>query len=392
MPIKFAEKSLNKHQKQVITGSGVCCTVIGIPTFKAKKAKRPWRILLDSGSDGDILFNHRGRKEYIPSKERFAPQKWRTSNGTFKTTKVAKLELSFPEYSTNKLFKVRPDIVDILETCTKPVYNMIIGIETMSEMGVKLDFSSKEITIDQISLPMKDLKAYSDSKALNELMKSHVEPSSTQEATKRVVEILDAKYEKANLAQVVHDHCGHLSSQQQSKLLRLLVEHEELFDGTLGDFKTDPVSLRLKPGATPYHGRSYPVARAHKEVFRKEVNRLEDLGVLKRQPASEWASPSFPIPKKNKTVRFLTDFREVNKHIIRTPFPIPKISSVLQEMEGFSYATALDLNMGYYTIRLDPDAQRICTIILPWGKYSYMQLPIGISGSLDFFRRKCLTL
>jgi hypothetical protein len=36
---------------------------------------------------------------------------------------------------------------------------------------------------------------------------------------------------------------------------------------------------------------------------------------------------------------------------------------VLQELEGFTFATALDLNMGYYTIRLDPDASKICTII-----------------------------
>jgi hypothetical protein len=35
---------------------------------------------------------------------------------------------------------------------------------------------------------------------------------------------------------------------------------------------------------------------------------------------------------------------------------------VLQEIEGFSFATTLDLNMGYYTIRLDPDASKICTI------------------------------
>jgi hypothetical protein len=39
--------------------------------------------------------------------------------------------------------------------------------------------------------------------------------------------------------------------------------------------------------------------------------------------------------------------------------------------------------MGYYTIRLDPDASKICTIIFPWGKYSYKQLPMGIAGSLD---------
>ena len=57
-------------------------------------------------------------------------------------------------------------------------------------------------------------------------------------------------------------------------------------------------------------------------------------------------------------------------------------------MEGFKYATALDLNMGYYTIRLDPDSQKICTIILPWGKYSYFRLPMGIWGSPDFFQEK----
>ena len=45
-------------------------------------------------------------------------------------------------------------------------------------------------------------------------------------------------------------------------------------------------------------------------------------------------------------------------------------------------------NIGYYTIRLDPDAQKICTIILPWEKYSYLQLPLGIAGSPDIFQEK----
>jgi hypothetical protein len=68
------------------------------------------------------------------------------------------------------------------------------------------------------------------------------------------------------------------------------------------------------------------------------------------------------------------------------------MSTVLQELEGFSYATALDLNMGYYTIRLDPDASKICTIIFPWGKYSYKRLPMGIAGSPDIFQGKMLEL
>ena len=68
----------------------------------------------------------------------------------------------------------------------------------------------------------------------------------------------------------------------------------------------------------------------------------------------------------------MSDFKEVYKRIVRNPFPIPKISTVLQELKGFTYATALDLNMGYYTIRLDPDSSKICTIIFPWEKYSYL--------------------
>ena len=49
---------------------------------------------------------------------------------------------------------------------------------------------------------------------------------------------------------------------------------------------------------------------------------------------------------------------------------------------------ALDLNMGYYTISLDLEGAKICTIIFPWGKYSYKRLPMGIAGSPDIFQEK----
>jgi hypothetical protein len=130
------------------------------------------------------------------------------------------------------------------------------------------------------------------------------------------------------------------------------------------------------------------VPKIHKHTIIKEVDRLCKLGVLKRQPASEWALPSFSIPKKDRTVHFLSGFWEVNERLVRKPFPIPKMSMVLQELEGFTFATALDLNMGYYTIRLDPDASKICTIIFHWGKYSYKRLPMGIAGSPGIFKGK----
>ena len=131
-----------------------------------------------------------------------------------------------------------------------------------------------------------------------------MEPISTREATKRAVTILDAKYEKADLAEIVSDNCNHLDSLQQAKLLGLLEKKDELFGGTLGDFQTDPVRFDLQLEAKPYNGRPFPVPHSRMAVFKKKVERLVDSGVLKRQSSSEWGSPAFITPKLNQTVRF----------------------------------------------------------------------------------------
>jgi hypothetical protein len=124
------------------------------------------------------------------------------------------------------------------------------------------------------------------------------------------------------------------------------------------------------------------------ETLKKEIQRLCNLEVLKWQADSKWALPTFIIPKSTTSYGLLAILGKIHKWIGRKPFPIPKISTVLQELEGFTYVTALDLNMGYYTIRLDPDASKICTIILPWGKYSYLRLPMGVACSPDIFQAK----
>jgi hypothetical protein len=102
--------------------------------------------------------------------------------------------------------------------------------------------------------------------------------------------------------------------------------------------------------------------------------------------------PTFIIPKKDSTVLTISYFRELNKHIVRKPYPIPKISTTLQELEGFTFATALDLNMGYYTTRLDSAASKMSTIIFPWGKYSYKRLPMGFGGLADIFQAQIMDL
>jgi hypothetical protein len=81
-----------------------------------------------------------------------------------------------------------------------------------------------------------------------------------------------------------------------------------------------------------------------------------------------------------------------HKRIVRRPYPIPKISTILQKLESFTYATTLDLNIVYYTIRLNPRAVEMFTIIFPWGTYSYLRLPMGYAGSADIFQPETMKL
>eukprot|EP00956_Cyclotella_meneghiniana_P021160 scaffold38128_cov50-Cyclotella_meneghiniana.AAC.1 len=139
-----------------------------------------------------------------------------------------------------------------------PPFDLILGVKILKKLGIILNFRDDKIQIDYISLPMRDiLKLQSDAEirkawAVNNSQLRN-EPKSTAELTERAIKILDANYEKADLPQVVKDNCKHLSKDQQSQLLNLLTEFEDLFDGTLSTWNTEPVSFELKEGATPYH-------------------------------------------------------------------------------------------------------------------------------------------
>ncbi len=71
-------------------------------------------------------------------------------------------------------------------------------------------------------------------------------------------EILDAKYERTDVAEVVKG-LTHLNAHQKEDLLRVLQESNKMFDGTLGVYPHKKVHIVIDPNAKPVHSRPYPV-------------------------------------------------------------------------------------------------------------------------------------
>ena len=67
---------------------------------------------------------------------------------------------------------------------------------------------------------------------------------------------------------------------------------------------------------------------------------------------------------------------------------MPKINGMLLKLEGFRYVMTLNLNMGYYHIRLSENASNLCRIVLPWGKYHFERLSMGIANYPEIFQHK----
>ena len=63
-----------------------------------------------------------------------------------------------------------------------------------------------------------------------------------------------------------------------------------------------------------------------------------------------------------------------------------KIYFLLLKLEGFLHFSSLNLNIGCYNIELSPGTKHFCTIVVPWRKFKYQKLPLGICNSPDIFQ------
>ena len=363
------------------------CSSIALGHLHTRKGSRKtnhWerlRILFDSGCLHTIV-NDESTTGLLkmPNKN----QQWKTKGGTFNTKSTCKIVFTLPMFHKHRDTSWKAHVDESPRSHSR--CDLTTDRDLTSEMGMDLCFSTCSMRWDNAEVRMQDpdwLSKDNLDKFESELFMTH-DPDSTD--AERIQSIMDLKHSKADLKSTVQE-TQHLDKPQQDKLLKVLQKFEPLFDGTLGSWKTSPVELELKdPNCKPHHAKPCPVPQSQERKLKEETERLVNFGVLKKVNESEWASPAFTISKPDGTLRSLTDSRELNERIKRFPHPLPKI--LLQKLEGFQWATSLDLNMGHHHPVLSPTSRRLCTVVFPWGKHEHCRLPMGLCNSPDIFQEK----
>ncbi|KAK6061721.1 hypothetical protein COOONC_00611 [Cooperia oncophora] len=85
--------------------------------------------------------------------------------------------------------------------------------------------------------------------------------------------------------------------------------------------------------------------------------------------------------KKDGSLRICIDYRESNKITRRDSYPLPKIDTVLQCLNGKKVFSTMDLTSGYWQIRLSEEARRKSAFTTSEGLYQFTALPFGLSTS-----------
>jgi hypothetical protein len=286
--------------------------------------------------------------------------------GTFTSNQAVKCNnVTFPEFFRSRSL-ASIDARLFFSDCR---YDVIIGRDVISQMGLIMDFKEDFLDWDGRTIVMRPFPdeprqsspnqvgdppiadqmfvnmleeeleddAYLVSNPVEKLPSSKIFTSGSkchssrpQDAGYKTAkqEIKESKYESADLADVV-GKCDHLNPTQQAELLAVLSKHENLFNGKLGKYNGPPVHLDLEENAVPHRTRAYDIPHSQKLIFKGELDRLVKIGVLEECGRSEWISGTFIIPKKDGRVRWISDFRALNKALKRKVWPMPLISELL---------------------------------------------------------------
>ena len=142
--------------------------------------------------------------------------------------------------------------------------------------------------------------------------------------------------------------------------------------------------IKLKPDAIPTNSHSYRMSQTELAALRKQLDELLSQRFI--EPSlSEWGSPVLFVKKKTGELRLVVDYRKLNEATIRQNYSLPRIDETLEKFKDCHFYSKLDLNSGYFQLRLNESDCYKTSFNTRFGSFQYRVLPFGLSGGPSSF-------
>lgn len=142
--------------------------------------------------------------------------------------------------------------------------------------------------------------------------------------------------------------------------------------------------INLLPNTQPFNQHSYRMNQVELAALRKQLDELLEQKFI--QPSlSQYGSPCLFVKKKTGELRLVVDYRKLNHATLRMNYSLPRIDESLEQFKGANYFSKLDLNSGYFQIRIREEDVQKTAFNTRFGSYQFRVLPFGLSGGPSTF-------
>ena len=173
---------------------------------------------------------------------------------------------------------------------------------------------------------------------------------------------------------------------------QILANYSDVFNG-IGCFSGPSYHVHIDPTVTPQQTPCQPVPVHLKEAFKKEVDKMLQVGVLKpNHQTTPWINSFVLVEGKNKLgnlkLRICLDPTNLNKAIVHVPYHFKTPEDFAHLLAEACIITVCDCRKGYWHQQLDEASSFLTMFNAELGRFQYTVMPFGATVADDVFQYK----
>ena len=159
----------------------------------------------------------------------------------------------------------------------------------------------------------------------------------------------------------------------------IVCEYTDVFDepSSLPPPRSVDFSIELEPGTRPISKAPYRIAPVEMLELKRQLEELAEKGFI-RPSVSPWGAPVLFVRKKDGSLRLCIDYRELNKVTIKNKYPLSRIDDLLDQLQGATVFSRIDLRSGYHQLRVREQDVHRTAFRTRYGHYEFVVMPFGL--------------
>ena len=205
---------------------------------------------------------------------------WIMKGGNFQTSKKCKTTFILKEFHENKSIKWN---LHVDSTPSPHCYDMILGCNIMSKLGIMLHFKDQTMTWDDLTIRIKDPESFLDLlDPVNDFFWSndHYKTEALQEASTHLQKIWNAKYAPEDLNKVIWT-CRHITNDEKTSTACTVECIWSSIWWHLRDMAKVTLQYWTLKRAKPYHSKPFPVPKIHECTLKVKFRQTCQIGSVK---------------------------------------------------------------------------------------------------------------